>query len=397
MKGKLIWILNPYDALEGEVGFDRTQQLVRELNDGNYEVIWFNSVYSHALKRFRSVDMAQGGIVLLPTISYRSHTGFLRLLNGFLFSFSFLYYVLITRKKPDLLLSSGPVPFSFLSLAVLKFFKGTHICIELRDLWPEGSINITFANFRLLGRVLAGPFYFYRHLVFMIADSYVFLNITYQRWFAERYANLFVKRKSVISYPSPFNSIGSFELTCDEEAEFVFVFSGTLGASHDHELLFQALELKSFNNAVFYITGSGPYFDAYKRRAMRNKLNNVICTGYLSDEQYRGILKISDVGIALYKAGSPVSMPTKVIDYINNGLALIVSSVNMEAADLIRTDNLGFVVEDVQSLLRSIDTLVSDPHYVKNYKANTVKARPRFTPINQITAIKDLIYGSINR
>ena len=333
-----VWILNPWDALPGEVGFDRGMRLAAGLADAGYAVVWFNSDYAHASKKKRQSQGNNGisaKIVLVPVVTYRSHTGIRRLLS--LLSYSIAAFGLSFRhQSPRVIVTCGPVPFSLVMLVWYRLFHRSKVVVELRDLWPEGSINLTSSWMsQSLFRVFALPVKWYRSAIFRSSSALVFLNRTYEHWFSSRYAKIYATRRSVVSYPSPFISeVGSLNARKSRDS-IHFLFSGTLGASHDHMLLLRALGHQSFPNATFLVTGDGPNRGKLEKHISEAGLRNVRMLGYLADNDYKGVLNDTDVGIALYLRGSPVSMPTKVIDYINAGKPMIVSSINEVAAEVV--------------------------------------------------------------
>jgi hypothetical protein len=391
---KTVWVLNPWDALPGEIGFDRGMRLAEGLAAAGHAVVWFNADYSHAEKKKRQ---SQGSyyisckIVLVPVVTYRNHTGVRRLLS--LLSYSIAVFGLSFRhQSPRVILTCGPVPFSLIILVWYRLFHRSKIVTELRDLWPEGSVNLASSSFsRRLFRVLAVPVKWYRSGIFRSSSAMVFLNKTYERWFARHYAKLRTTQRSVVSYPSPFVSEVGALTTSKVKDTITFLFSGTLGASHDHMMLLRALAHRSFPSATFVVTGDGPNRQKLESHIRTAGLENIRVLGYLADSDYKGVLNDSDVGIALYLRGSPVSMPTKVIDYINAGKPLIVSAINEEAAEVVRKNDIGFVVDSLDDLVFAIARYCDDRELIDRHRRNVLSLKSEFEPSRQVEKIIALV------
>jgi glycosyltransferase involved in cell wall biosynthesis len=120
-------------------------------------------------------------------------------------------------------------------------------------------------------------------------------------------------------------------------------------------------------------------------------LENIRVLGYLADSDYKGVLNDSDVGIALYLRGSPVSMPTKVIDYINAGKPLIVSAINEEAAEVVRKNDIGFVVDSLDDLVFAIARYCDDRELIDRHRRNVLSLKSEFEPSRQVEKIIALV------
>ena len=82
MNDKIIWYLNPWDALPNESGFDRSLSIIDKLSRNNFNVVWWNTSFSHAEKKFRKkTNLDNCELILLPGMQYQSNTGIKRLIS----------------------------------------------------------------------------------------------------------------------------------------------------------------------------------------------------------------------------------------------------------------------------------------------------------------------------
>ena len=203
MNNKIIWYLNPWDALPNESGFDRSLSIINKLSKNNFHVVWWNTSFSHAEKKFRKkITLDNCELFLLPGIKYKSNTGIRRLLSSVLL-FSFFFQIIsIFKKKPNIIFLSGPILFVSLYTLLLKLFFNVKVVCELRDLWPEGSINQANGLKKYFFKLISVIPYFSRYLVFKFSDKNVFINQKFKSH-AENLYSFLIKKPSVISLPSP--------------------------------------------------------------------------------------------------------------------------------------------------------------------------------------------------
>ena len=139
---KLVWLIYSTDALPGESGFKHAENLASFLSDNGYEVIWWNSNFSHTLKKFRSTDLSgsllKNGVTLklIPTTGYKHHIGFARILSLIVFYFR-LYWLARKEPRPSVILKSCPDIFGEPFIVALANYFSCPLILDFRDLWPE--------------------------------------------------------------------------------------------------------------------------------------------------------------------------------------------------------------------------------------------------------------------
>ena len=67
MNNKIIWYLNPWDALPNESGFDRSLSIINKLSKNNFHVVWWKLVF-HMLKKNLEKKLL---LIIVNCFSYR--------------------------------------------------------------------------------------------------------------------------------------------------------------------------------------------------------------------------------------------------------------------------------------------------------------------------------------
>lgn len=404
MENKIIWYLNPWDALPNESGFDRSINIIRKLSKNNFKVVWWNTNFSHAEKKFRNkIVLDNCELVLLPGIKYKSNTGIRRLLSSILL-FSFFFQIIsIFKKKPNIIFLSGPILFVSLYTLLLKFFFNVKVVCELRDLWPEGSVNQANGFKKYLFKIISIVPYFSRYLVFKSSDCNIYLNQKFKSH-AENLYSFLIKKPSVISLPSPiidFNKIKDYSNNKfkKNKDEIWAIFSGTLGDSHNQVIVLNSL--KYLDTSVkkklkIFISGDGHNRDKLSKIIKKNGSKNVFLTGYLDHNDYLLLLKNSDFGLSFYHSHSPVSFPTKVMDYINAQLPVLMSG-SIDAAMVIENNNCGIVIRDESEInIANEISKMCDKNKLNIFKSNMKKIANNFSSDSQIDKIVKFVNESSN-
>jgi glycosyltransferase involved in cell wall biosynthesis len=404
MNNKIIWYLNPWDALPNESGFDRSLSIIKKLSQNNFNVVWWNTNFSHAEKKFReNTHLNFCELILLPGISYKSNTGIRRLLSSILLFSVFFQIKSFFKKKPNIIFLSGPILFIGIYVFFLKFFFNVKVICELRDLWPEGSINQAIGFKKKLYQIISTVPYFSRNLIFRLSDYNIFLNQKF-KLHAENLYPFIKNNPSIISLPSPiidFNKIKDYSNNRYKKDvnEIWAIFSGTLGDSHNQELVLNSLKyIKKplFKKLKIFFSGDGHNRDKLSKFIKKNSLKNIYLTGYLDHNDYLLLLKNSDFGLSFYHSHSPVSFPTKVMDYINAELPVIMSG-SIDAARVIENNNCGIVIRDEsESNVANEISKMCDKNKLNIFKSNLKKIANNFSSENQIDKIVNFVNERFN-
>lgn len=398
------WLISHTDALPGELGFERSLQTARALVRSGHEVVWWNAGFSHAEKKVRATKLTAityppgFKVLLLPVRAYGANQSLGRLLSIFDFACQF---TLQHGKEslPDAILVSGPILFSEPALLYLKWKHRVPVVFEFRDLWPEAIINSTAGLNRLLRRILFAPTLWMRARLLGACDGIIGLNHTYLA-VALKEAGPRARPLVAVAYPSPLPE-GTEAADAPIEklpGEIWALSSGTLGSSHDHDTLLAAARtlLDTVPHLRIIVTGGGPYAGEFAARVQRENLHNVRYLGALPAGEFQVILKHSDIGIALYRRFSPVVLPTKVVDYLLAGLA-VVTSAQGEITEMLHDASAGCTVpsEDRAETAAALARLAASPAALAAMRAASRRLARQFDHEKQITVIREMLVAVV--
>lgn len=400
----IFWLLNPWDAVPGEVGFERGAQVAAALSAAGHEVVWWQTGYAHAEKKTRADRLTtrmlgpSQQLVLLPARPYTSNISGRRLLSIADYVREFARAA-SRHPRPDAVLVSGPIFFSEPVLLYLRHIKGIPLVYEFRDLWPETIINNARGSRRWLRQLAFLPFRALRRLVFRSCDGIIGLNRTYLD-IARREAGEKPGLLTAVAYPSPAARCPGASRLVKPPGQIWVISSGTLGASHDHATLLAAAgALKARRPEIrFLITGTGPLAAAIQEEISAKELHNVDLLGALPLAEFQALLSLCDVGLALYRQFSPVVFPTKIVDYMMAGLAIITSAQG-EGAAILGSADAGHAIppEDPAALAAVLEACVAVPHRMAELKANSARLALDFTQDRQIQVIVDMLVAAGGR
>ncbi|MBL8676745.1 MAG: glycosyltransferase family 4 protein [Alphaproteobacteria bacterium] len=373
-----IWIIKGGETIPFK---DSSQRLMRAgllakmLMESGHEVIWWTSSVDHFSKTIypQASDgecILPGGIrlIFLKSILYKKNISFRRLINHFGTARHFKKLAQVTY-PPDIVFCSFPTV--ELSYTVVNFCrkKGIPILIDIRDLYPDVYINLFPAALRSLAKVLFYPMQWMTQKVMQRATGIIGISNTYLNWglnYAQRsrtkYDGLFpmaYPRSKESSLPAP-EFISNFKKIEDKKIIF---YVGSFVSSIDLETVISAARiLKERKNEDFHfvLAGDGGYKERWENMAAN--LDNVTFTGWIDSPTINWLAHNAWVGLGAYKKGALMSLPNKILEYMNFGLPIL-SSLTGETRQFIEENNCGLYYEagSPESLIACLDQLVKIP------------------------------------
>lgn len=155
---------------------------------------------------------------------------------------------------------------------------------------------------------------------------------------------------------------GSIKL--QDNRPFFIISSTSWTEDEDFNILLQALEKYDENacknglpSVMCIITGKGPLKSHYESIIAKKSMKKVVvCTLWLSAEDYPIILGSADLGVCLHKSSSGLDLPMKVVDMFGSGLP--VCAVHFGCLhELLRHDHNGYVFHNDIELADQIGEL----------------------------------------
>lgn len=407
-----IWLLDPHDAVPGEVwGYRNALLLTRTLADQGHEVTYWASNFSHATKTFRSEGWGEIAdqedkikVVLVPMRDYRKHVSIRRLLA----LLDFARNVLKRGKReprPDCIIATMPTPFLDLVSVLLRRHHKTHLITDLRDLWPDLFLIVFPKWLRPLAKLAMLPLFLMRRYAFQNADGVVAVCDTYMNYameFAPKVQD--VPRRIIYSSGVDYQSFRRMMLAevsgweCPEKraGEVWAVYAGTLGNAYDVDTLLRACDTLATDergkNVKVIVAGDGPMRPKVEQFIAGNKSCNVAYLGPLALPQLCALFAKCDIGLCIYAEESTVAIPAKAFDYYAASLPII-SSLKGEFMDFLKQHKIGvkYRAGDPRSLADQIMDLATNPELRKEMKANLDVIAPQFDRTLQYSKMLEIL------
>ena len=403
-----IILINPYGPLPNE-GWRKYRNILlgEELAQGNNDVVWYTSRFSHHFKRNREIEYDTGydnfTVELVNSKKYLNNISINRLLFEITFCIN-LYFRLKKVKHVDIIIAADPSQFiGFLARILAKKYK-SKLILDLMDEWPELFEKAISSSFK---KVLIKPFVYYfkflRKRNYQKADGIIALG--------KNYLNI---AKSISRKGTPseliYNGVDvrkmrkwsenpSYDISLVvnnlNESNINCVYSGSLGMqgdNYDIRALVQAAIFFKNKNVDFFIAGSGEGRQYLLDAIKKENLKNLFILGNLSAECLARLYCYCDIGLALYGKGSNVDMPDKFYDYSSCGLAII-SSLEGELKDVIDENNIGYSYQanNHKDLINKLEKIINNKELLEGLKLNSKNTGIKYSIDVQFNKINSLI------
>lgn len=355
-------------------GNNRFIYIAEQLIKKGHKVEIITSDFSHAYKKqFEPIVDKYNGIkvTMLHESSYSKNVSIKRFISHYYWGKRVGKY-LKDREKPDVVycamptLEAASVAGKYCNKNNIKFI------IDVQDLWPE-AYRMVF-NVPILSSIIFAPFNWIANSAYRRADEVVAVSETY----VDRAMKVNKKAKEGHSVflgtdLDVFDrNVSEAEPIKKEAGEIWLGYCGTLGASYDLKIVFDAM--RQLNNPVlkFIVMGDGPErkeFEDYSKGL------NVLFTGRLSYKQMCGTLSRCDIAVNPITKGAAQSIINKHADYAACRLPVISTQESREYQNLVTKYQMGFNCKnnDFFDLSNAIQLLIDDSDLRKRMSMNSRK------------------------
>lgn len=314
--------------------------------------------------RFYSKEQFENGKLVVyrcPMYVPKVPTGIKRLIHEatFFLSSFVVVFLLLFKKKHDLIFAIAP-PFHLGFLALFyRFFKGGKIVYHIQDLQvdaakelkmlPEGMFSLLFALERfILKRV---------NDVSTISEGMI------KRVKAK-------VNKDILFFPNWVDTINFYPILnrdlLKEDWDFtakdkIILYSGSIGEKQGLDALIRiAKKLEARQHIQFVICGTGPYKEKLIAMAAADQLLNVHFFPLQANAVFNQFLNMADVHLVLQKGdASDLVMPSKLTTILAvGGLALVTANSGTTLNDVVNKHNMGVVIVPEDEVLLA-DTIMA--------------------------------------
>ncbi len=153
----------------------------------------------------------------------------------------------------------------------------------------------------------------------------------------------------------------------------------------------------SYSDGVYLLViGSGSAIDDMKKQVMQLDLQDrVTFMGPVKWERMIACTMMADIGVSLDSGSCPnylYSLPNKIFDYMNAGLAVIATDLP-EVSGVINSSGCGIIINnnDPQEIADAIKRLKNDRDLLLSLKKNSVKAGTKYFWEDEIAAVRKFL------
>jgi glycosyltransferase involved in cell wall biosynthesis len=364
----IIWIINPFDPLPGEIIHPwRYWSLAKVLKEKGHNVIWWSSSFNHYDKKQRDINKINDKefeIRIIKTRPYKKNISLARLVNHRQFAKNFFLTAKDLLNKGELIPPDKyivSIPPLQISQAVFQLRKiwGGKVILDIQDAWPE-----TFYRFipggdkirKSLGPIVFAPWFQQARRAY--AQTNAISGV------AKKYIDLALgKRNQIPSLVVPIGiSLSLIDKYLPKKRELIplikFIYLGSMSDNYDLESIVHAtntLVSKGYELQVL-IVGKGPKENSLKKLISSLKLTSTIkLMGYLKFSDMVQILHQSHVALNTIYPSSYIALPNKIGDYTGAGLPII-NSISGELNDLLEKYHAGIFYNagDIGSLMKAM-------------------------------------------
>ena len=250
-------------------------------------------------------------------------------------------YYAVTIKADVVIASSGPITAGIPGL-VAKFLRGRKLIFEVRDMWPEGAIQMGLISNPLLIKLA----YKFERLCYKSSKKIVALSPGMENEIKEKGFN------NVISVPNASDN-DVFSRNTDDfvtpewmKGKKVFLYTGNIGKVNNSFLIVHAAQLlKDDPNILFLFIGDGQQRDEILEYIRINQINNIRILGLMPKNDLVAFVQRAYIMLVPLE-GKPIldtSSPNKLFDAMAAGIPVIQTTQGWIKTLLIE-NNCGFTV-----------------------------------------------------
>ena len=386
-KLKIVYFYQYFTTPKGSYG-TRVYEFTKEWVKQGHEVTVVTSVYAKSdikAKGFIDNQIIDGIKVKIINVKIDNKQSFLkRIFTFLLYSFVSMFYA-FTLKCDVVIASSGPITIGVPGL-LTKIFRRKKFVFEVRDLWPEGPIELGVLKNKFIQKMS----YKFEKLCYKKSDLIVALSPGMQKNITDRFP-----KTNVISVTNSANielfSAQKKQITHKKLQNKKFaIYTGNIGFVNNSELLYRAalkLNEQKRNDIVIVLIGDGQL--KKELVAKSKKLNTILFLDLMPKEHLVNYVKNAFVSlIPLHNTPMlKTSSPNKLFESMAASVPVI-QTTNGWIKEMITTSKSGFTVspknekELVEKLILLADNAIlkeklgnnaftyASKHFNKNYLAS---------------------------
>ncbi len=284
-----------------------------------------------------------------------------RILTFAVYSLVACWYAL-TLRADVVLASSGPITVGLPGL-VAHYLRRRPLVFEVRDLWPEGSIQMGILH----NRVAIALARFFERLCYRAASKIVALSEGMADWITEHYGFRHIEVIPNASDNELFGSNGQpFELPAWAEKKSLVLYTGTVGLIDDCRQILdmaECLQEGGEEDIEVVVIGDGRERLDLETRARHSRINNVHFLGMLPKTQVASWLHRASCSLLVVRSVPflETASPNKIFDAFAAGVP-VVQTTQGWIKRLIDREQCGVTVppNDARAMAEGVTLLARD-------------------------------------
>ena len=234
---RIVYFYQYFTTPKGSYG-TRVYEFSKEWVEKGHDVTVVTSVYAKSdirASKFIESQTIDGIKLKVINVKIDNKQSFLKRIYTFLLYGILSVYYALTLKCDVVIASSGPITVGIPGL-IAKIFRGKKMVFEVRDLWPEGPIELDVLNNKLLQKFS----YSFEKLCYKKSSLVVALSPGMQTNILARFPKTNVisvtNSANIVLFSSPKQEITLPELQNKKYA----IYTGNIGMVNNSELLYRA-------------------------------------------------------------------------------------------------------------------------------------------------------------
>jgi glycosyltransferase involved in cell wall biosynthesis len=324
-------------------------------------------------------------IIIINTPDSNKYSFFKRSINSLLFSIVATYYALVC--KCDVVISSsGPITVALPGF-IAKFLKNVSFVFEVRDVWPEGAIQLKkLKNPTIISMALK-----FEEFIYKVSDLVVVCSIGMKENINFRFPQiqiLNIPNSSDIELFSNNNSFPNFPNKFDTHLP-IFLYAGSLGLMDDCEQIIKGFSKVPFGTANLVFLGDGAEKQNLIDACDKTLLNKYVWfLGLKPKDEVSKWFNISLASFVTFK-NVPIfdtNSPNKLFDSLAAGVPVLQNTKGW-IYDLVEKEKCGinFQANNYNSLTKSILKLCNDPQLVISLKLSAREVAIKYFDRNKLS------------
>lgn len=344
---KILYFYQYFSTSNGSWG-TRVHEFTREWVKHGHEVTVVSSIYSKSdLMADKFIEDQDFDGVKVKVVNVRVDNKqpiYKRIYTFLVYALISCWYAL-TIRADVVIASSGPITVGLPGL-VAKYLKGRKLVFEVRDLWPDGAIELGLLNNKWLQKLA----YWFEKKCYKAADLIVTLSPGMQHEIIEKHHH-----NNVISVTNSANivlfaTIQKFpaDITSFKKRKYA-LYTGNIGMVNNVEWMFEAAKILGIlgrNDIQIVWIGDGQLKQQLAERKELEGVDNLILMDLMPKNQLVAIVQNAMVCLAPLKDTRVLntSSPNKFFESLAAGVAVI-QTTNGWMKDFVSQHEVGFTVD----------------------------------------------------